>query len=92
MVMRMGPSGVVEAGNIGYQALLELLYRLVIASVQFFLFQIFEKALHDRIVIGVALGGKGLDHPQFIDHLAEVPGSELTSPIRMEHDTFGNAS
>lgn len=92
MVMRMGSSDVVETRNIGYQALLELLYCLVIAPVQFLLFQILEKAFHDRIVIRVALGGKGLNHPQFIDHLAEVPGSELTSPIRMEHDAFGNSS
>lgn len=92
MVMGVGSAGVIETGNVGRQALLELLDGLVIAPVQLLLFQILEKALHDRIVIGVALGGKGLDHPQFIDHLAEVPGSELTSPIRMEHDTFGNAS
>ena len=32
MVMRMGPLGVVEAENIEYQTLLELLYCLVIAS------------------------------------------------------------
>ena len=89
--MGVGSAGVVEAGDIGHQALLELLDGPVVAPVQFLFFQILEKALHDSVVIGVALGGKGLDHPQLVDHLAEVPGSKLTSSIRMEHDTFGNA-
>ncbi len=89
--MGVGSAGVVEAGDIGHQALLELLDDPVAAPVQFLFFQILEKALHDSVVIGVALGGKGLDHPQLVDHLAEVPGSKLTSSIRMEHDTFGNA-
>lgn len=89
--MGVWSASIVEAGDIGHQALLELLDGPVVAPVQFLLFQILEKTLHHSVVIGVALGGKGLDHPQFVDHFTEVPGSELTSPIRMEHDAFGNA-
>lgn len=83
-------AGVVEAGDIRHQALLKLLNGLEAAAIQFFFFQILEKALHDSVVIGVTLSRKGLDHRQFINDLTEVPGSKLRALIRMEHDAFGN--
>ncbi len=43
MVMGVGSAGVVEAGDIGDQALLELCDEPVVAPVQSLLFQIFEK-------------------------------------------------
>ena len=92
MIVRVRSAGVVEARDIGDQALLELVKGLEATAIQFLLFQILEKALHDSVVIGVALGGKGLDHTQLVDDLAEVPGSKLRALIRMEHDAFGNAT
>ena len=53
--MGAGSADVVEAGDIGHQALLELLNGPIAAPVQLLLFQILEKALHHRIVIGVPL-------------------------------------
>ncbi len=91
VVMGVGSAGVVEAGDIGHQTLLELLNGSVAAPIQFFLLQILEKALHHRIVIGASLGRKGLNHPQLINHFAELPGGELAASIRMEHDAFGHA-
>lgn len=91
-IVGMGSDGVVEAGNIGQQTLLKLFNGLITASVQFLFFQILEKALHDGVIIGMALGGKRLDHPQSIDFLPEVSGSKLASLIRMEHNAFGDAS
>lgn len=88
--MRVRSAGVIEGGDIGYQTELELLNRLEAAAVQLLFFQILEKALHNSVVIRVPLSGKGLDHPQFIDDLTEVPGSKLRALIRMEHDAFGN--
>lgn len=90
--MGVGSEGVVESRDIGQQTLLELLDSQKAAPVQFLFFQILEKALHNSVVIGVALGGKGLDHLQFVDDLAEVPGSKLRALICMKHDAFGNAS
>ena len=88
--MGLRPAGVVEGRDIGEQTELELLNSLETTAVQLLFFQILEKALHDIIVIRVTLGGKGLDHPQLIDDLAEVPGSKLSALICMEHDAFGN--
>ena len=70
--------------------MIELVNGLEAAAIQFLFFQILEKALHDSVVIGVALGREGLDYSQFIDNLAEVPGSKLRTLIGMEHDAFGN--
>ena len=89
--MGVGSTGIVEPGDIGEKALLELLDGLVGTAVQLFPLQILEKAFHDRIVVGMTLRRKGLDHPRFIDHLAKIPGGEPASPIRMEHDALGNA-
>lgn len=89
--MGVGSAGVVKAGDEGNQALVKLRNSQVGTPVQFFLLQMLEKALHDRIVVGMALCGKGLDHPQLIDHLAEVLSGELASPICVEHDALGNA-
>lgn len=88
--MGMGPDGVVEARNIGQQTLLKFLNGLIATSVQFLFFQILEKALHDGVVIGMALGRKRLNHPQLIDFFPEVSGSKLASLIRMEHNAFGD--
>ena len=90
MIVGVRSAGIVEARNIRDQALFELLNRLEVAPIQFLFFQILEKALHDSVVIGMALGRKGLDHPQFVDDLTEVPGSKLRALICMEHDVFGN--
>lgn len=90
--MGVRPAGVVKAGDIGEQALLEPLKGLEAAPVQFFFFQIFEKALHNSIVVEVILGRKGLDRPQFIDDLTEVRESKLRALIRMEHDALGNTA
>lgn len=88
--MGVGSFGVVETGDVGEQAMLKLVNGLEAAPVQFFFFQILEKALHNSVVIGVAFSGKGLDHPQFIDHLAEVSGSKLGALIRMKHGAHRN--
>lgn len=69
MIMGVGSECVVEAGDIGQQTRLELVNSLEAAAVQFFLFQILEKALHNSVVIGMAFGGKGLDHAQLVEHL-----------------------
>ena len=90
MVVGMRSAGVIEAGNIGYQTLLELLNGLEAAAIQFLFFQILEKALHDSVVVGMTLSGKGLDHSQFIDGFAKVAGSKLGTLIGVEHDTLGN--
>ncbi len=37
--MGVGPAGIVETGDIGHQALLELLDSPVVAAIQFLLFQ-----------------------------------------------------
>ena len=92
MVVGVGSYGVVEAGEIGEQALFELLKGLEAAPVQLLFFQILEEALYDGIVIWVTLGGEGLDHPQFIDDPAEISGGELRATIRMEHDALGDAA
>ena len=90
--MGVGSLGVIEAGDIGQQTLLELPDGLESAPVQLLFFQILEEALHDRIVVWVTLGGEGLDHPQFIDDPAEISGGELRATIRMEHDALGDAA
>ncbi len=90
VIMGVRPAGIIEGRDIGEQTALKLLNSLETAAVQLLFFQILEKALHDSIVIRVALGGKGLDHPQLIDDLSEVPGSKLSALICMEHDAFGN--
>jgi hypothetical protein len=90
--MGVRPAGVIEGRDIGEQTELELLNSLEAAAVQLLFFQILEKALHDSVGIRMPLGGKGLEPPQFIDDLAEVPGSKLRALICMEHDAFGNTS
>ena len=90
MIVGVRPASVVESGNIGQQALLELFNGLEAAAVQLLFFQILEKALYDSVVIGMAFSGKGLYHSQFIDNPAKVPGSKLRALIRMEHDAFRN--
>ncbi len=57
MVMGMWSDGIVEAVDVGNEALLELIDGLKRTAVQFFLFQILEKAFHDRIVIRMPFCG-----------------------------------
>lgn len=92
MVMGMWSLDVIKAGDIGQQTLFELSDSLEIAAVQFLLFQILEEALHNRVVIRMALGGEGLDHSQLVDNPAEIRGGELRATIRMEHDALGDAA
>ena len=86
--MGVGPDGIIEAGDVGDEAPLELFDRLERTAVQFFLFQIFEKALHHRIVIGMPLRRKGLHHTQLVDHLTEVRRGKLAAAICVEQDSF----
>ena len=90
MVVGVGPYGVVEAGDIGEQTLFELVKGLEASLVQLLFFQILEKALHNSVVVRMAFGGKGLDHPQFINDHSEVPGSKLSALVGMQHDALGN--
>lgn len=88
MVMGMWSDGIVEAGDAGNEALLELFGGLERTAVQLFLFQIFEKAFHDRVVIRMPFCGEGLDHAQLVSNLAKVCGSKLAASIRVEQDAF----
>jgi hypothetical protein len=49
-------NNIVEAGDVGNETLLELLDSLVAAAIQLFLLEILKKALHNSIIIGMALG------------------------------------
>lgn len=39
----------------------------------------------------MAFSGKGLDHLQLVNHIAEVFGGKLSALIGMKHDAIGNA-
>ena len=91
MVMGMGSDRIIIAGDVGDKTLLELFDRLKRTAIQFFLFQVLEKALHHCVVIGMPLRGKRLHHPQFVDRLAEVRRGKPTTAIRVEQDALGYA-
>ena len=59
---------------------------------QFFPFEIFDKAFHNRIVIGVAFLGEGLNHVKRIQFLSEIGRSKLSFPVGVEHHALRNAS
>jgi hypothetical protein len=84
-IMGMGADRIVEAGDIGNETLFELLDGLIAAIVQLFLLEILEKALHNSVIVGVTLGGKGLDHPQLVNDLAKICRSELGALVSVEH-------
>ncbi len=91
MVMGVGSERIIKTGDVGDETLLELFDRLERPPVQFFLFQILEKALHHRVIIGMPLRGKRLDHPQLVDHLSEVRRGKLAAAIRVEQNALGYA-
>lgn len=92
VIMGMGADGVVKPCDIGNQALLQLLHGPEMSSVQFLLFEIFEKTLHHSIIIRMPFLGKGLDHVQGIQLFSKVRGGELRTPVRMEHNALRNTS
>ena len=61
-------------------------------TVQFFFFQVFEKAFYYSIVIRMAFDGKGLNHVECINLFAEIRRGELAASIRMKHNPFRNTS
>ena len=56
--------GRIESVYVSKQALLQLIKSRVIASVSFFFLQIFEKALHNSVVIRMTFSRKRLDDIQ----------------------------
>lgn len=60
-------------------------------AIKLLFLQIFEKALHNGVVIGMTLCREGLNHVEAVKLLSEVGGGELSSSVCVEHDTLGDA-
>lgn len=81
VIMGVGAARVIKPCNIGNQALLQLLQSAKMSSIQFLLFEIFEKTLHYSVIVRMPFLGKGLDHVQGVQLFSEVCGGKLRASV-----------
>ena len=83
----MRANGITEAVDVLKQAGVKFLQGSVSASVRLLLLQIYEEALHDRIVVGMTFDREGLNHSHLIQALLKGFGSEPAASVRVKNHT-----
>lgn len=77
MVMRMRGYRIVEACNVRDHTKFELIKGMETMMIQFLLFQVLEKALHNSIIIRMIFSRVGLNHIWSVNFLAEISAGKL---------------
>jgi len=87
IIMRMRTSLVVKANNVLKNGKLEFVKRGIVSAVCLFGFEIFEKALHNRVVVWMSLIGKRLNHAERVEMLTKAARGILRASVGMKHDS-----
>lgn len=88
----MRTNGIVEVEDIFEKNDFQFIKRWVWTTIRFLFFQIFEKALHNGVVVGVTLSRKGLDNIQIIQVFSELFGRVLRTSVGVKNYSVRFAS